>query len=59
MGWLGIIPQRERPLAQFPVRAHVRVADLVPGWGAHKGNQWMFLSHIDLNALFLPPFPSL
>ena len=48
-----------RLLVQFLVRVHAWVVGQVPGWG-HVGSNWsMFLSHIDILPLFLPPFSSL
>ena len=44
----------KRLLVQFPVRAHAWGAGQVPSWGHARGNQWMYLSHIDVS---LPPFP--
>ena len=50
--------QTERPLVQCPVRAHASVVSQVPSWGCARGNQSMFLSHIDVSLpFFLPPFP--
>ena len=34
LGWLGIIPQRERSLVWLPVRARAWIVDSVPSWGA-------------------------
>ena len=50
----------ERSPVESPVRAQAWVADQVPGWGPARGNQWMFLFHMDVSLpLFLPSFPSL
>ena len=55
---LNVIPQTKRSLVRFPVRAHAWVAGQVPGWGHVRGNQSMFLSHIDISLpLFLSPSP--
>ena len=61
--WLsGLNPglQTKESPVQFLVRAHALVAGQVPGWGHGRGNQLMYLSHINVSlSLFLPPFPSL
>ena len=52
--------QTKRSLVKFPVRAHAWVLGQVPRWGDVRGNQSMYLLHIDVSLpLFLPPFPSL
>ena len=57
--WLGGLSaglQTEKLPVQFPVRAHAWVVGQVPRWGCARGNQLMFLSHIDFSLpLFLPP----
>ena len=50
----------ERSLVWFRVRAHAWLSGQVPSWGHVRGNQLMYLLHIDVFLpLFLPPFPSL
>ena len=44
--------QTERSLVQFPVKAHAWVMGQVPSWGRARGNQWMFLSLIDVSLSF-------
>ena len=57
---LGIVPQSERLLVRFPVRAHAWVVGQVLSWGHGRGNRCMFLLHIDVSLLlFHPPFPIL
>ena len=36
LSWLGIIPQSERSLVRFLVRAHVWVVVLIPSWGTYE-----------------------
>ena len=36
LSWLGVIPQSERSLVQFPVRAHAWVVGLVPSWSTYE-----------------------
>ena len=48
-----------RLLVRFPVRAHAWVVGQVPSWGRVRGNQLMYLSHIDVFLTLLPSFPSL
>ena len=45
LSWLSLVPQSERSLVQFPVRAHAYIAEL-------RGNWSMFLS-----LSFSLPFP--
>ena len=57
---LGVITQSKRWPVQFPVRARAEVSGSVPGRAPMRGNQLMFLSHIDVSLpLFFPSFPSL
>ena len=49
LSWSGVIPQRERSLVRLLVRAHAWAAGLDPGWGHVRGNQLMFLSHINVS----------
>ena len=51
LGWLGIIPQSETLLVQFLVRHRPRLWVLSLVRVRVRGNQSMFLSHIDV---FLP-----
>ena len=45
---------------KVPVRAQAWVAGQVPSWECVRGNQLMYLSHINVSLpLFLPPSPSL
>ena len=49
----------ERSLVRFPVRACTWVAGQAPSGVGMRGNQWVYLSHIDVSfPLFLSPFPS-
>ena len=60
LSWLGTIPQSERSPVQFPVRAHVWIADSVPSWGVCKRQPMdVSLSYRCFAPSFLPPFPSL
>ena len=43
LSWLGIIPQKERSLVWFPVRAHAWVVGSEPGQGTYK-RQLMYVS---------------
>ena len=46
----------KRSPVRFPVRAHAWVVGQVPIWGCVRGNQSMFLWHIDVSLpLFLLP----
>ena len=56
--WIEGQPGNQRgSLVQFPVWAHAWVAGWVPSWGHARGNQSIFLSHINVSLpLFLPPF---
>ena len=50
----------ERLLVAFPVRAHAWVAGWVCSWGCARGNQLIYLSHINVSLpLLFSPFPSL
>ena len=52
--------QIKRLLVQFPVRTRAWGVGQVPSWGQARGNQSVYLSHIDVSLpLFIPPFPSL
>ena len=56
---LSVGLRTEGLLVRFSVRAHAWVVGQVPSWG-HRGNQWMFLSHINVFLpFFLLPFPFL
>ena len=59
LSWLVIILQTEGPQVQFLVRAHAWVTGSVPGRVCMKGNQSMFLSHIDVSLPLFFPFLSL
>ena len=58
--WLGVVPQSERSLIWFQVRAHAWVAGLgSEGWSM-RHNRLIFLSHNNVSLPpFLPPFLSL
>ena len=56
---VGCRSAKQKVPVQFPVRAHVWVVGLVPGWGAHE-RQPVNASHISVSLpLFLRPFPYL
>ena len=59
LSWLGLLLQSKMSLVWVLVRAHAWGADQVLSWKRVRGNQWMFLSPINVSLLpFLPPFPS-
>ena len=43
--------QTRRSRVQFPVGAHAWVAGQVPSWGCGKGNQSVYLLHMDVSLL--------
>ena len=55
---LGVVPQTTGSPAQFPVRYMPGLQAKYPAGAHRRGNQSMFLSHIDVPLpLFLPPIP--
>ena len=61
--WLSGLSTGLQPkghLVRFPVRAHAWVTGQVPSGGRAKGNQSVYLSHMDVSLpLFFLSFPSL
>ena len=56
---LGIVPQSEGLPVSLPVEAHAWTAGPIPGWGVYKRQLIeMFLPHISVFSLFLPPSPT-
>ena len=53
--WIECWPANQRPLIQFPLKAHAWVAGQAPSWGCARGNGLMYLLHIDVS---LPPSSS-
>ena len=54
--WIERWPANRKVVVLFPVRAHSWVVCQAPSWGRARGNQSMYLWHIDV---LLPPSPSL
>ena len=60
LSWLGIIPQSEKLLVQFPVGSRALGAGSIPGQDAYKRQVIdVSLVHSGSLPLFLSPFPSL
>ena len=58
LSWLGVVPQSERLLVQFPVRAHAWVAGLIPSQGILEATDWCFsLTLMFLSLPFTLPSP--
>ena len=54
--WIECQSANQKVAGSVLIRAHAWVAGQVPGWGHVRGNQLMFLSHINVSLpLFLPP----
>ena len=56
--WIERQPVNQKSLVRFLFRAHAWVVGQVPCGGRVRGNQSMYLSHIDI-CFSLLPFPSL
>ena len=52
--WVGHCPANRNVASSIPHQATAWVAGQVPGWGCVRGNQVMFLCHIDVFSLLSP-----